>query len=204
MRSQIDAYLTPSNESTSAVNAWLNENGLQATALSSAGDWLSVQMPVSTANDILDADFSVFTHPATGKQTVRTLSYSIPTDLVSHLSLVHPTTSCVLPRFSVSVTFLMRISRFPDAYGYTPIMNFTSSGLTPESSSGPCDVYSITPACLQWLYNIPSTPAKSDGNKLAVTGYVDEWPQYSDLEVCTSDARILQRQEAYTNVGIPH
>lgn len=74
-------------------------NGLQAAALSSAGDWLSVQMPVSTANSLLDADFSVFTHPATGKQTIRTLSYSIPSDLAGHLSLVHPTVSCVLFAF---------------------------------------------------------------------------------------------------------
>ena len=53
-------------------------------------------MPVSTANHLLDADFSVFTHPATGKQTIRTLSYSIPSNLAKHLSLVHPTVSCVL------------------------------------------------------------------------------------------------------------
>ena len=77
----------------------------------------------------------------------------------------------------------MPVYSFPNAYGYMPIMNFTSSGLTPEGNSGPCDVNSITPACLQWLYNIPTTPAKSDGNKLAVTGYINEWPQYSDLAV---------------------
>ena len=77
------------------VNAWLNENGLHATALSGAGDWLTIQMPVSKANDLLDADFSVYTHPQTGKQAVRTLNYSIPTDLAGHLSLVHPTVSYV-------------------------------------------------------------------------------------------------------------
>lgn len=85
----------PSNETASAVKAWLSENGLQATTISPAGDWLSVQMPVSTANDILDADFSVFTHPTTDKETIRTLSYSIPTDLADHLTLVHPTVSYV-------------------------------------------------------------------------------------------------------------
>ena len=176
--------MTPSDESTSAVNAWLSTNGLQATALSSAGDWLSVQMPVSTANSMLDADFSVFTHPATGKQTIRTLSYSIPSDLAAHLSLVHPTVTCVHFVFACRDSCLTGIFRFPNPYGYSPIMNFSSSGLTPESNSGPCNVNSITPACLQWLYNIPTTPAKSDGNKLAVTGYVQEWPQYSDLAVC--------------------
>ena len=88
----------------------------------------------------------------------------------------------------------MRIHRFPNAYVYMPIMNFTSSGLTPEGNSGPCDVNSITPACLQWLYNIPTTPAQSDGNKLAVTGYVQEWPQYSDLAVCLYGAYCVLRE----------
>ena len=73
--------------------------------------------------------------------------------------------------------------RFPNPYGYTPIMNFSSSGLTPEGNIGPCDVYSITPACLQWLYGIPTTPETSNGNRLAVTGYTLEWPQEADLAV---------------------
>jgi len=155
--------MAPTNESTSAVDAWLNENGLQATVLSAAGDWLSVQLPVSTANDLLDADFSIFTHAATGKQAVRTLAYSVPTDLVNHVALVHPTIS------------------FPNPYGYVPITNFSSSGLIPEADTGPCDVNSITPTCLQWLYGIPTTPATSKENNLAVTGYVEEWPSVADL-----------------------
>ena len=77
------------------MRAWLSDNRLQATALSAAGDWLSVQMTVSTANELLNASFSLFAHSAKGKQTVRTLSYSIPADLAPHLRLVHPTVSCV-------------------------------------------------------------------------------------------------------------
>ena len=53
-------------------------------------------MPVGVANDLLDADFALFTHSTTQMQTVRTLSYSIPADLVSHLRLVHPTVSYAL------------------------------------------------------------------------------------------------------------
>ncbi|KZT71792.1 subtilisin-like protein [Daedalea quercina L-15889] len=168
---EVEAYMTPSNEATSAVNTWLNENGVQATVLSAAGDWLSVRMPVSQANDLLDADFSVFTHPKTGKQAIRTLTYSIPTDLAGHLSLVHPTVS------------------FPNPYGYMPIMNFSSSGFTPEADTGPCNVDAITPACLQWLYGIPTAPAKSGGNHLAVTGYIEEWPQRTDLVTFLTDYR---------------
>lgn len=80
----------------SAVNAWLSENGLEAVPLSPAGDWLSINVPVSKANDLFDTEFSVFTHTASGQKSIRALSYSIPTDLVGHLDLVHPTVTCVL------------------------------------------------------------------------------------------------------------
>ena len=45
------------------------------------------------ANALLDADFAVYTHSDTGKQVIRTMSYSIPAALQGHLDFVHPTIS---------------------------------------------------------------------------------------------------------------
>lgn len=64
--------------------------------MSPAGDWLGFTVPVSKANEMFDADFSVFKHVASGKESIRTLSYSIPASLDSHLNFVHPTTKYVL------------------------------------------------------------------------------------------------------------
>ena len=79
------------------MNAWLSENGLEAVPISPAGDWLSISVPVSKANDLLDTEFAVFTHTESGHESIRTLAYSIPTDLVGHLDLVHPTVTYVPP-----------------------------------------------------------------------------------------------------------
>ncbi|EPT04644.1 hypothetical protein FOMPIDRAFT_38232 [Fomitopsis schrenkii] len=163
-KEEVSAYLTPTNESVSAVNSWLRENGLEATSPSVTGDWLSVQMPVSAANDLFNANYSTFTHLATGKQTIRTLAYSVPADLANHLDFVHPTIS------------------FPPHGSDTPITDASSSHLTIDAGTGPCNFSLITPACLQWLYDIPTTPAKSDGNALAVPGYSNEWPQEAYLK----------------------
>ncbi|KZT71773.1 family S53 protease [Daedalea quercina L-15889] len=163
-KEEVEAYMAPTSQSTSSVNAWLSENGLHATVLSAAGDWLSVQMPVGTANDLFDANFSIFTNSVTGKQAVRTLAYSIPIDLTGHLDLVHPTVS------------------FPNPYGYMPVTDVSFSGLAANVASGPCNISLVTPACLQWLYGIPTTPAVSDGNGIAVTGYIQQWPQETFLE----------------------
>ena len=84
-------FVAPSQDSVNAVNAWLKEVGVTATTISPAGDWLSVSVPISKANELFDADFSVFKHTETGKEAIRTLSYSIPKELDGHLDFVHPT-----------------------------------------------------------------------------------------------------------------
>ena len=88
---QVEDFVTPKQESVEAVNAWLKENNIETTKASPAGDWFSFSVPVSKANELLDANFAVFEHTSSGKQMVRTLSYSIPADLQDHLELVHPT-----------------------------------------------------------------------------------------------------------------
>lgn len=88
---QVEKFVAPSQQSVDAVNAWLKEVAVAATTISPAGDWLSVSIPVSQANELLDADFSVYKHTDTGKEAIRTLSYSIPSELVGHLDFVHPT-----------------------------------------------------------------------------------------------------------------
>lgn len=101
---QVEAFVAPSSDTTSAVNEWLSANGLKASPISPAGDILSFSIPVSQANTLFDAAFSVFTHEATGKQAIRTLSYSLPSVLTNHIQFVHPTTACG----SLMPVFLLR------------------------------------------------------------------------------------------------
>ena len=87
---QVEVYTAPNPDSVAAVNGWLSKNGLNATTL--VGEqWLSIQLPVSQANELLEANFSVFTHEDSGTQAIRTLAYSLPVDLVGHVELIHPT-----------------------------------------------------------------------------------------------------------------
>ena len=94
----MENIVAPTKQSIDAVNAWLAENDITATAATSTSSWLSLEVPVSKANELFDADFAIYTHEATGKEAVRTLSYSIPADLQGHIDLVHPTITSVHPR----------------------------------------------------------------------------------------------------------
>lgn len=94
-KEEVAAFVRPLNVSTSTVNEWLSSNGLTVNSASFAGDWFDVAMPVDKANELLDAEFSVFTHTESGSKITRTLSYAIPAALKDHLSLVHPTVKYV-------------------------------------------------------------------------------------------------------------
>ena len=147
-----------------AVNAWLAENNLDATTISPGGDWLAIQVPVSKANEMLNADFSVFTHDESGTQSIRTLQYSIPEDLVGHLQLVHPTT-----------TFAQTVSP------KLPLNAKKASVSTKQKRQSACASY-VDPACLQELYGIPTTAA-ANSDPLVVTGYDDQYPSPTDMSV---------------------
>ncbi|TFY61414.1 hypothetical protein EVJ58_g4521 [Rhodofomes roseus] len=157
---QAAAYLSPTADSAAAVNAWLNDNDLTARTLNNAGDWLEISVPVSQANELFGADFSVFTHEQTGAQSIRTLAYSIPTELAGHLQLVHPTTTFTPPSAKLPLS----------KQRYTGSLNKRQSA---------CSSY-IDPDCLQEIYGIPATPV-SNSNPLVVTGYDNQWPSPSDM-----------------------
>ncbi|OSD02191.1 family S53 protease [Trametes coccinea BRFM310] len=169
---EVVKYVAPAPATVDAVNAWLAENDITAKTISPAGDWMSFEVPVSKANELFDADFSVFTHESTGKQYIRTLSYSIPAELQGHLELVHPTVS------------------FPDPLAGRPVVRVSSSetskkraarDLTARAIPASCAT-TITPACLQAIYNIPSTPATVSSNKLAVSAFEGENANQADLK----------------------
>lgn len=87
----MEKFVAPSQDTVDAVNAFLKENGLTAKTLSPAGDWLGFETTVGKANELFDTQFTVFKHDDSGRETVRTLAYSVPADLSEHIALVHPT-----------------------------------------------------------------------------------------------------------------
>ncbi|EIW56056.1 family S53 protease-like protein [Trametes versicolor FP-101664 SS1] len=156
----------PDAASVTAVNAWLAEHGLNATALTPAGDWMEVQVDVSTANTLLAANYSLFAQGDSGLQAVRTLAYSIPAALKGHVDLIHPTTAFPAP---VQSNLIVGKRAF-----HEPLLPRRDQ--TSKCSNG------TTPACLQELYNIPTTPATVASNTLGVTGRFGNNVHYTFLE----------------------
>ncbi|PSR75361.1 hypothetical protein PHLCEN_2v9170 [Hermanssonia centrifuga] len=164
-KEEVETFVAPTAQTVESVNSWLNEAGLSATAITPAGDWLSVSLPVSKANELFDADFSVFTHSETGKQAIRTMSYSIPTRLEGQLDFIHPAIS------------------FPSPFSKLPVVSSPNGQIA--AITGPlastCSSSAITPACVQSLYGIPTTLATQSSNQLGVSGFIDQFANQADL-----------------------
>ncbi|KAF7329708.1 Family S53 protease-like protein [Mycena kentingensis (nom. inval.)] len=168
---EIKAFVAPTEESVNAFDAFAAANGLTPSVISPFGEWRTLTMPVSQANKLFAAKFTNYTHADLPAPITRTLSISLPSDLAPHIDVVHPSTAFTNP--SPRLT--------------PPSIRFHNALKRDATAPAECDTQNpdndITPACLQALYNIPTTPAaKRDDNALLVTGYVQQWAQIADLQ----------------------
>ena len=155
--------MQPSSQSVAAFNAFAKANNLQTRNISPNGEWVAVKTTVGHANTLFGAQFENFEHEALAQPIARTLSVSLPAELVGHVEVLHPTTSFESPN--------MRLTPLPEV---APVEKRD----VPESCNS-----TITPACLQELYGIPATPATEKSNTLLVTSYQSQWVQQVDVEV---------------------
>ncbi|KAJ7749422.1 family S53 protease [Mycena metata] len=174
---EVSDFVKPTDESLSAVTAWLSENDNTSTAVTPAGDILQIVIPVAKANELLSSEFAVFTHVGTEATSIRTLEYSIPASLQAHVDFFHPTTSFTHPLTAPKFTAIKK-------------RDVPAAEAAPVSDAVPASCGStITPMCLQAIYNIPATPATQSSNKLGVSGFILEWANSADLKQFPTDFR---------------
>ncbi|KAJ7052629.1 family S53 protease [Mycena amicta] len=128
-KAEVNAFLAPSDEAVATVQAWLASHDLVANTSSSAGDWLSLTVPVSKANELFSAKYENFAHTASGKTYARTLSYSLPAEVADFITHVHPTTT------------------FNNPKSFGPVISTPKAGVVSDATAASC-ASTITPACL--------------------------------------------------------
>ncbi|KAA1474733.1 family S53 protease [Dentipellis sp. KUC8613] len=158
-KKQVEALVAPAPESVSALDSWLSSHNLSSQQLSPSGDVRGVNLTVAQANELLSANYSTFVNQAANLTAVRTLSYSIPNDLLAHVTTVYPTTTFPVPPSGPARSWL------------------------PSNQSGDNCVNSFTPACIRQLYGLPNTPATQKSNRLGVLGTINEWFSDDDFRL---------------------
>jgi tripeptidyl-peptidase-1 len=115
---------------------------------------------------------------------VRTTEYSLPAHLDEHIELIQPTT--VFHR-SKGPRLTHHFSPSPsDPYSSSADAEITIPGSV-MSVDASCNT-TITVSCLKQLYNmVDYVPQATHKNAIAVTGYLDEYANFDDLQKFYAD-----------------
>lgn len=86
--------MEPHPHSLAAIDNWLIDLGIDLTSAerSPAKDWLSVTVPISVAEKMVNAKYMTFNHTISKRKVVRSLEYSLPASVSDHIDTIHPTT----------------------------------------------------------------------------------------------------------------
>ncbi|KAJ7348352.1 subtilisin-like protein [Mycena albidolilacea] len=167
-KDEVRSFVQPSHETVAAFNSFAAANSLKPKVISPNGDWLSLALTVSQANHLFGAQFEKFSHASLTAPITRTLTISLPSELIGHVDVIHPSTSFVgrNPRLSQ-----LPFDHHSSEKRTEPVVSCNSSN--PDGI--------VTPNCLQKIYGIPSTPATQKDNHILVTGYFGASPNRTDL-----------------------
>ncbi|KAL0578070.1 hypothetical protein V5O48_003932 [Marasmius crinis-equi] len=170
-KEEVEELVAPHGDTVSIVEEWLTAHGIEGHTSTAAGDWVTIRLPVKDAEKMLNAEYGLYHHPASKDTVLRTLSYSLPKELMAHVDVVSPTTY----------------------FGTFKSMRATSH-LEPEAKKQAEDVdpdavppttcnTRITPDCLKTLYNTAGYVQQATArNSLGVSGYLDEFANRADLQ----------------------
>ena len=183
-REQTAELVRPHPETLELVRAWLFYHGVPPSSISltHGGGWLTItDVLVSQANQLLDASYQFYQHGKTNEIIIRTVGYSLPEVLHTHIKAVAPTT------YFSSMREMRETPRRRSFEGTAEQADAESGKLVtvPSNRDGDSEV---TPSYLHWLYNtFAYTPAAMDRNAIGVMGLLGQYPSQGDLAKFTAD-----------------
>ncbi|CCL99284.1 uncharacterized protein FIBRA_01300 [Fibroporia radiculosa] len=184
-KEEVEALIAPHDESIQLVEEWLASHGISADDLtrSPAKDWVTIKVPVSLAEKMLDTEYHVWLHDESGDTMVRTTSYSLPEHLHEHIEVVQPTT--MFGRFKgMKATYHYADTERPSVDLSQPWIPIPSAYNGEVNAS--CNA-SITPTCLKELYNgVGYTPSATNANKIGITAYLGQYANFEDFHNFTA------------------
>ncbi|KAF9450674.1 subtilisin-like protein [Macrolepiota fuliginosa MF-IS2] len=192
-KAEVDALVAPPKQSHNLVDEWLTSFGLGEEDLvrSSAQDWVTVKIPISVAEKMLNTKYHIWKYDGTDDHLIRTTDYSLPDHLHGHIELIQPTT--IFARWNkmkatlhYDVGSLFKSSIKKVFSGNSHKADLLGSVPTVDPS---CNA-TVTLSCLQQLYNFkdyrPQVPEK---NSVGVSSYLEQFANLEDLKSFYLDQR---------------
>lgn len=206
----VAAMLAPSADASPAVLAWLEGAGV--TNAYSDGANVNFSTTVYLANSLLNTTFNYYENA--GILKLRTIEYSVPADVQTHIDLITPTTyfgktvpqipvpkipapQIPAPRMEHRVRELM-IRHFNGTTNSTTngttmgTNNGTTNGTTNDTIDASCADL-ITPTCIKELYNINYTPDPNSGSKIGFGSFLNQTARTEDLSIFQASQNLPQQ-----------
>ncbi|KAF2099512.1 subtilisin-like protein [Rhizodiscina lignyota] len=165
-RDELKALTKPNQEASDAVIAWLKDSGIPEMDIEDDGDWINFVANVSKAEGMLDTQFHIYQSSIRPIEKIRTLQYSVPSDLHQYIDMIQPTTRFGQIRAQVSHIIDKKII---GEAGKVTAVNVTCNK-------------TITPSCLRELYNIDFTPDRTTAGFIGINGFLNQYARYADLK----------------------
>ncbi|KAG6845432.1 hypothetical protein H0H87_009339 [Tephrocybe sp. NHM501043] len=203
-KEETEALVAPHRDSLEAVNEWLESHNIYEADIvrSPAKDWVTITIPVSLAEKMLDTKYNVWKH-SSGDEMVRTTSYSLPDNLHRHVDVVQPTT--MFGRFKRDKSTIVWLDEEVEGASQKA-QTLAATTITDASTGAEVDAScnaTITIKCLQQLYNavgfVPSVPKQ---NSIGITGYLEEFANLQDLQLFYADQRPDALNSSYKFVSV--
>ncbi|KAH9900178.1 subtilisin-like protein [Xylariomycetidae sp. FL2044] len=173
-RDQVKEMVKPRDESVDAVLGWLESYGIPSSDIQHDGEWVNFRATVSKASSLLNTEFGVYNHVGTDVEKVRTLHYSVPSEVTTHITMIQPTT-----RFGQIRPQAFEVFEQEDM----PDLLYTASQIPSQELNVTFCNSTITPECLRALYNIGDTTADpSVATIFGVSGFLEEYAKHDALE----------------------
>ena len=172
--------VAPHPNTLELVHSWLAHHGVQSSSISTTlgGSWLTlIDVPVFQANNILGASYQLYRRAKTNDTAIlRTIRYSLPTVLHAHVQTIAPATFFASERTLQQTPHIRPVGAARAPAKAALREELPNPGFDPEVG--------VTPDLLIWLYKTYAyTPKAIAKNKLGVTGFSDELPGFSDLQL---------------------
>ncbi|KAF1842976.1 tripeptidyl-peptidase-like protein [Cucurbitaria berberidis CBS 394.84] len=165
-RGELKDLIKPRAESTAAVLYWLESAGIESRDIHNDGEWINFYAPVKRAEEMMGTSFKTYQseiRPTIKK--IRSLSYSVPKEVRSHIDMIQPTT-----RFGQ-----IRPQR-------SNVLTQEEAPFSVEAINATCNT-AITPACLADLYNYAGYKADQKANvTIGVNGFLEQYARYADFD----------------------
>ena len=164
-RDELKNLIKPRAESTNAVLSWLESSGVESRDIHNDGEWINFYAPVKRAEEMMGTSFKTYqseVRPAIKK--IRSLSYSVPKEVRSHIDMIQPTT-----RFGQ-----IRAER-------SNVLTQEAAPFSVAAVNATCNT-TITPACLADLYNYADYKIDAKANiTIGVNGFLEQYARYADF-----------------------